>query len=105
MAVEQTTRTQLACKIVDLRPLQQRMRFGKIEEPLPADGIDLSGQVRKVRMWGEKQKPENQLIEKLKTYYREAEILANIRHPNIIGLEKVIITEDTMYGRQYFRFC
>jgi serine/threonine protein kinase len=99
MAVEQKSRVQLACKIVDLRPLQRRLRFGKPEEPLPAEDVNLKTQVRKVKVWSERQKPENQLDPKLRTYYREFEILSSIRHPNIIGLEKVFVTDNTMYVR------
>jgi serine/threonine protein kinase len=96
MAVEQKSRVQLACKIVNLRPLQRRMQFGKSEGPLPAEDIDLKSQVRRVKLWSARQKPENQFDPKLRTYYREFEILSSIRHPNIIGLEKVFVTDNTM---------
>lgn len=96
MAVEQMTRTQLACKIVDLRKLRPSMTFGRAEDPMPAASVDVNTQLRKVKEWSDKQKRENKFDEKLKTYYREAEILASIRHPNIIGIEKVFVTDNTM---------
>ena len=97
MAIEQTTRTQLACKVVDLRKLRPTIRFGRKEAPLPANEVDVKDQLRKVRNWGHQQQRENKLDEKLKIYYREAEILSSIRHPNIIGLEKVFVTDNTIY--------
>jgi serine/threonine protein kinase len=96
MAIDQTTRTQLACKIVDLRKLRPGTHFGKKQSPTAADHVNNNSQLRKVKEWGEKQRRENKHDEKLKTYYREAEILASIRHPNIIGLEKVFVTDNTM---------
>ena len=96
MAIEKQTRTQLACKIVDLRPLRPATQFGRAEEPVPATDVIAKEQLRKVKVWAEKQKPENKFEAKVRTYYREAEILASIRHPNIIGLEKVIVTDNTM---------
>lgn len=50
-----------------------------------------------MKQWSDQQTRENQLDSKLKTYYREAEILASLRHPNIIGLEKVFVTDNTIY--------
>ena len=113
MAIEQKTRSQLACKVVDLRKLKSKTFIGRKEEPAPADDVDNRIQLRKVRDWGEKQKQGNRLEDKLKVYYREVEILASINHvsqaqrsisevlncvqPNIIGLEKVFITDNTLY--------
>jgi hypothetical protein len=82
MAIEQSQRTQLACKVVDLRKLQppSRMKFGRWERPAPAGDVDSRLQLFKVKSWGQKQKRDNQLEEKLKTCYREAEILASLNH-------------------------
>ena len=116
MAVEQSRGTQLACKVVDLRKLQQpsRMTFGRWEQPAAAEDVDSRLQLAKVKSWVKKQKKDNQLGQKLKTYYREVDILASLNHvrilqrmgpfraidlimqPNIIGLEKVYITDNSM---------
>ena len=82
MAIEQSQRTQLACKIVDLRKLESpgRPEFQRWERPAPAQDVDSRLQLVKVKSWGKKQKKENRLEEKLKTYYREAEILASLSH-------------------------
>jgi hypothetical protein len=81
MAIEQFQRKQLACKIVDLRKLQSpsRMAFGRWEQPAAAEDIDSRPQLAKVKSWGQKQK-DSRLEEKLKTYYREADILASLNH-------------------------
>jgi hypothetical protein len=82
MAIEQFRRKQLACKIVDLRKLQppDQVAFGHWEQPAAAEDIDSRLQLAKVRSWGQKQKRDNRLKEKLKTYYREADILASLNH-------------------------
>ncbi|RMZ89914.1 hypothetical protein DV736_g2845, partial [Chaetothyriales sp. CBS 134916] len=73
MAVEQTTRSQLACKVVDLRRFKQQSSSSH----------------------GAKQ--GSKLEDKLRVYYREVEILSSISHPNIISLEKVFVTHNTLY--------
>ena len=80
MAIEQFQRKQLACKIVDLRKLQRpnRVSSGRWEQPATAENSRLP--LAKVKSWGQKQKKDNRLEEKLKTYYREADILASLNH-------------------------
>ena len=48
------------------------------------------------KQWAEKDRPNKKPDEKLKAYYREADILTSVRHPNIIGLERVFVTDNTM---------
>ncbi|OAP61217.1 hypothetical protein AYL99_03418 [Fonsecaea erecta] len=102
MAVEQTTRRQVACKVVDLRKLGPRSlsHFGRREEPAPADEVDTIAQKHKIKAWAKQQKRENTLKRKLCAYYREVEILSSISHPNIVGVEKVYITDNTIYIMQ-----
>ena len=82
MAIEQFQRKQLACKIVDLRKLQpsNQAAFRHREQPAAAGDIDNRLQLAKVKSWGQKQKKDNRLEEKLKTYYREVDILASLNH-------------------------
>jgi hypothetical protein len=82
MAIEQFQRKQLACKIVDLRKLRppNRVAFGRWEQPAAAENIDSGLQLAKIKSWGQKQKKDNRLEEKLKTCYREADILASLNH-------------------------
>ncbi|RMD43127.1 hypothetical protein DV735_g2056, partial [Chaetothyriales sp. CBS 134920] len=65
MAVEQKTRSQLACKVVDLRKFKQQIPLRRSEK-----------------------QGNTKLEEKLRIYYRE---------PNIISLEKVFVTHNTLY--------
>ncbi|RMZ83567.1 hypothetical protein DV738_g890, partial [Chaetothyriales sp. CBS 135597] len=74
MAVEQKTRSQLACKVVDLRKFKQQRPSRRSEK-----------------------QDNTKLEEKLRIYYREVEILSSISHPNIISLEKVFVTHNTLY--------
>ena len=82
MAIEQGTRTQLACKLVDLRKLgpQSQAKTGRPEQPATAEKVDNRIQLRKVKEWVDQQKRYGSLEKKLKIYYREAEILASINH-------------------------
>jgi hypothetical protein len=81
MAIEQSHRRQLACKIVDLRKLRtpDRIKSGHWECPAPAKDVDSRLQIEKVKSWARKQKMDR-VEEKIKTYYREAEILASLNH-------------------------
>lgn len=97
MAIEQTTRTQLACKVVDLRRLRPTLHFGRLQRRFPAEKVDTNNSLLRVKQWTDEKTHGDKLEAKLKTYYSEAEILASIRHPNIIGLEKVFVTDDTVY--------
>jgi hypothetical protein len=82
MAIEQFQRKQLACKIVDLRKLQRpnRMSSGCWEQPATAENVNSRLPLVKVKSWGQKQNKNTRLEEKLKTYYREADILASLSH-------------------------
>jgi hypothetical protein len=117
MAIEQKARVQVACKVVDLRPLMEtsKYRFGAPERPEPVQTVDNRTQLCKVKTWADRQKRETLLGDKLKLYFREVEILSSISHvslcrgavkrmkltrvvgqPNIIGVEKVYVTDNTM---------
>src|ERR1700722_8121231 len=82
MAIEQFQRKQLACKIVDLRRLQphNRMSSGRWEQPTAAENVNGRLQLVEIKSWGQKQKKDNRLEEKPKTYYRGAAILASLNH-------------------------
>lgn len=82
MAVEQTARVQVACKVVDLRQLMpiSRTQFGRLEQPAAAGDVDTRVQMRKLKAWIDQQKRENGLEKKLRQYYREIEILSTISH-------------------------
>ena len=56
------------------------MKFGPIERPAPAENVDHRLQVFKIRSLVPKQKKDDRLEEKLKAYYREADILAMVSH-------------------------
>ncbi|KAL2863446.1 FHA domain-containing serine/threonine-protein kinase [Aspergillus lucknowensis] len=81
MAFKKSTGQQFACKIVDL--LAVKKKLAKREEAQPGGMRDeLLGM---------------QFRDKLELYLREATILQRLQHPNIIGLEKVIRSESTIY--------
>ncbi|KIW27369.1 hypothetical protein, variant [Cladophialophora immunda] len=102
MAIEQMARRQVACKVVDLRKLGPRpsTQFGRPEQPATAEEVDSVAQRRKVKAWANQQKRGNALKRKICAYYREVEILASISHPNIVSIEKVYITDNTIYIMQ-----
>jgi hypothetical protein len=103
MAIELSQRMQLACKIVDLRKLQlqNRMKFGRWERPAPVEDVDSRLQLVKVKSWGQKQKMNNRLEEKLKTYYREAEILASLNHASFTLCQPSFTGADGRAAKYY----
>ncbi|KAK5052160.1 hypothetical protein LTR84_002964 [Exophiala bonariae] len=102
MAVEQKSRLQVACKLVDLRKLVpwRVNRFGPPERPTAAKDLGSQSERRSLREWVNQQKRGKGVEAKMKLYLSKIEILTSINHPNIIGIEKVFITDDTMYMMQ-----
>lgn len=114
MAINSSQRRQLACKIVDLRKLrpQTRARIGREEQHAQAEDVDNRVQLRKLAALADEKKRAHLLEDKLTRWYREVDILASINHvcvpsafvvaaahcmqPNIVGLEKVFITDNTL---------
>jgi hypothetical protein len=116
MAIEQSRRTQVACKIIDLRKLKvaPRTKINKLESATAADDVDIRVQMAKIEPWAERKQKENRLEQQLRIYHREASILASLSHvssgisrsqlvprsqalqPNIIGIEKVYVTDNSM---------
>lgn len=96
MAIEQSQRRQLACKIVDLRKLRppSRTKFGSWERPAPAKDVDSRMQLEKVKSWRWKQKTDDRVEDKLKTYYREAEILASLNHVSLCLFKTSLVLTD-----------
>jgi hypothetical protein len=82
MAIEQSKRTQLACKIVDLRKLKTapRATTGRLESPAAAEDVDSRVQMAKIKSWATQKQKENRLAQQLKVYHREATILASLSH-------------------------
>ncbi|KAK2820068.1 hypothetical protein FQN49_007750, partial [Arthroderma sp. PD_2] len=85
MSIDKQRKRQLACKVVNLADLKGRLRQGEIAKLPPTGGTD-----KRRRLTSRVQK-------KLRMYDREVEILQKLRHPNIIGIEKVFKTHDTIY--------
>ncbi|EEP79368.1 predicted protein [Uncinocarpus reesii 1704] len=101
MAVDQRNRTQLACKVIDLSAIKSQLRASHCCEtnntPRPATNIDPYKQISEVKKWVERRQLTKKLELKLKAYDREVEILQKLRHPNIVGVERVFKTENTIY--------
>ncbi|KAL2813286.1 kinase-like domain-containing protein [Aspergillus granulosus] len=78
MAFKRSTGQQFACKIVDL--LAVKRKLARATEMKILD------------------RPVEQVFhEKVELYLREASILQKLQHPNIIGLERVIRSDNTIY--------
>lgn len=82
MAIEQSKRRQLACKMVDLRKLRfpARPRIGRLETAAAADDVDNGAQLARIQSWAERKRKENRLEQELKVCHREATILASLSH-------------------------
>lgn len=82
MAIEQHTRTQVACKLINFCRLGPRSAsfFERPEQPAAAEKVDGRVQQRKIKGWVDQKKREIGVEKKLKQYFREVEILASISH-------------------------
>ncbi|KAL2834601.1 kinase-like domain-containing protein [Aspergillus pseudoustus] len=78
MAYRRSSGQQFACKIVDLLAVRRKLARAK----------DMKVLGRPV---------EQVFSEKVELYLREATILQKLQHPNIIGLERVIRSDSTIY--------
>jgi hypothetical protein len=76
MAVDQVSRRQKACKVVDLR----KLRPPPVERPAAAIKVDDMAEMGKLKDWAENQKVGNKLNDQLKVYAREFEILSHLSH-------------------------
>ncbi|KAF7591258.1 Meiosis-specific serine/threonine-protein kinase mek1 [Aspergillus hancockii] len=92
MAYKKGTGQQLACKIIDLRALKSRV-IRKAED------LQSHEETRNKLLdtHGVNQSPPKKAQERLDPYTREVRILEDISHPNIITIEKVIKSSNTIY--------
>lgn len=126
MAVDRERGRQVACKTVDLRKLRRKMqKLVENEQQQQQQQQEISGffsrkknrsswpvvemdkdtgkaKILSVDAKEEKKKNLRRSVsaivrEKLKVYDREARVLEQLCHPNIIGLEAVIKSRNTMY--------
>ncbi|ODM15490.1 hypothetical protein SI65_09093 [Aspergillus cristatus] len=97
---------QLACKVVDLRAMrdratkeieEQKLKFfrNKWQASMVKSNNDERTDVIAVR--GLENYLSKKVQEKLDIYHREAKVLENLSHPNIISVEKVIRSSNTIY--------
>jgi hypothetical protein len=77
------------------------MKSGRWERPAPAEDVDSRLQLVKVKSWGQKQNKDNRLEEKLKTYYREAEILASLSHASFISFKLSFALADSRAAKHH----
>jgi hypothetical protein len=89
MAIEHSGRTQLACKIVDLRKLKftPRGTIGRWECPAAAEDVDSRVQMAKIKSWAARKQNETRLEQQLQVYHREASILASLNHVRGIHMQ------------------
>lgn len=82
MAIARSTRTQLACKIVNLRKLKclQAPRARWSESAAAAEDVDNEVEMARIRSWASRKQKETRLEQRLKVYHREASILASLSH-------------------------
>lgn len=98
MAIEQTKRIQLACKIIDLRHVgtsRKRKRTADAQRAIPSPNTKY--ELVAVRVWADNMKRQITLQQLLGTCFREVEILNSLRHPNIVTIHKVFVTDNTLY--------
>ncbi|KAB8262418.1 kinase-like domain-containing protein [Aspergillus pseudonomiae] len=99
MAFNKGTGQQLACKIVDLRALKNKViRESEDQQSrhFKENAFARTGN-RLLVIRAFKEALQRKIQEKLDVYSREARILESLCHPNIISIEKVIESSNTIY--------
>ncbi|KAI5295906.1 hypothetical protein KEM52_006529 [Ascosphaera acerosa] len=97
VAFDKKQRLQVACKIVSLKALRERILALRVRgaaaagQPRPED-VQSQARVRAAA-----REESAYLKSKMKIYDREAWILQSLDHPNIISVERVYRTPDTIY--------
>ncbi|KAK5077322.1 hypothetical protein LTR51_003011 [Lithohypha guttulata] len=98
MSIEQTTRTLLACKVVDLRRLNdQGQTRQSIHLPRSAAEVETRKEIEAFRTWAEEQKRMVTTERKLAAYLRQNKILSTLTHPNIISFDKILLSDNSLY--------
>jgi hypothetical protein len=93
MAISNFQRRQLACKVVDLRPLKvpAKRRMNRREQHAQAEDVDSRVQLRKLTALVDEKKREHLLEDELKKRYREFNLLASIDHVSPLRLLAVCL--------------
>ncbi|KAI9729989.1 MAG: hypothetical protein M1834_006187 [Cirrosporium novae-zelandiae] len=95
MAIDHSTKRQLACKIVDLRKLQQEYSddFEDDSAPESDDSTPIKqSEAKRAKIWAKKDLRRR----RFNKYNREVDILIGLCHPNIIAIEKVFKTKNAL---------
>ncbi|PKY06221.1 kinase-like protein [Aspergillus campestris IBT 28561] len=100
MAFNKETGQQLACKIIDLRSVRNKLALQEGEQI--SGYFQKHGQQNSQSQCGvfavrEVRQRSRDLRRRLEVYDREAKILEGLSHPNIISIEKVIRSSSTIY--------
>jgi hypothetical protein len=106
MAIEQSTRTQVACKIVDLRKLKfaPQTKIGELESAAGADDVDSRVEMAKIGPWAERKQREIRLEQQLRIYHREASILATLRHVSQCNKQVSLVPRSQPLTAKHHRY-
>jgi len=106
MAIEQSSRTQVACKIIDLRKLKfaPQEKIGELESAAAADDVDSQVEMAKIRPWAERKQKENRLEQQLRIYHREASILASLRHVRQCYKQVLLVPRSRPFTAKHHRY-
>ncbi|OAX83620.1 CAMK/CAMK1 protein kinase [Emergomyces africanus] len=100
---KQQQHRQLACKIIDISHFKKQLNIlelikrTELRVPRPASVVDVQKEMGTVKHWAERRRDTLDIQSKLQIYKREVDILKDLNHPNIIHLEKVFRSQNTIY--------
>lgn len=98
VAIHQKTQRQLACKIVDLTHIHAKLKDRGLRSVNAQTTSDLDGKLSE--SCGIHEYPLNlpdRWPKKVKKCFREFEITKNLSHPNVIAIEKIFLSSNTIY--------
>lgn len=98
VAIHRKTQRQLACKIVDLAHIYANLEAQGLRSPTAQKHYDFYSKPENgSRIQDYPLRYPNRWPKKVKKCFREFEIAKNLSHPNIIAIEKVFWSSNTVY--------
>lgn len=98
MAIEQMTRSQVVCEVITLeRPVLNARPSSLRKRPRSADSLGFQHEVYAVKSWISDKQAELTSEEKVQKCFRISLLLHPVKNSNLLGLEKILVTDDTIY--------
>lgn len=98
MAIEQRSRTQVTCEIIKLdQPTRNYRYHSSNKRPRPTENLEFQHELQMVKSWVNDKVSKIPNEERLEKCFRISKLLHSINHPNLLSLEKILVTDNDIY--------